>query len=102
MHKYEIEGLVCGTLRELAEALQIDTPHEISLETVVFGPGGLLDSMGLVAFIADLEERVEDMFGEPLILASERAMSRSRSPFRTVRTVADYISELLAGRSVSA
>jgi hypothetical protein len=62
---------------------------------VIFGAGGALDSLGLVNFLADLEYRLSEVYGRDLVLASERAMSRSRSPFRDVDTLTAYILELL-------
>jgi hypothetical protein len=62
---------------------------------VIFGPGGALDSLGLVNFLADLEYRIAEEHGREIVLASERAMSRSRSPFRDVDTLTAYILELL-------
>jgi hypothetical protein len=62
----------------------------------IFGAGGSLDSLGLVNFLADLEYRLAEKFGRELVLASERAMSRSQSPFRDVSALTDYIVELLA------
>ncbi|MCC7383163.1 MAG: acyl carrier protein [Deltaproteobacteria bacterium] len=64
-------------------------------ESRLFGEGGL-DSLGLVRFIVMVEERVEDQTGVQLTLASDKAMSRSASPFRTLKTLADYIEECLA------
>jgi hypothetical protein len=63
---------------------------------VIFGPGGALDSLGLVNFLADLEYRIAEVHGREVVLASERAMSRSRSPFRDVDTLAAYVLELLS------
>ena len=62
---------------------------------VVFGPDGALDSLDLVNFLADLEYRLAREFGRELVLASERAMSRNRSPFRDVESLTGYIQELL-------
>ena len=56
----------------------------------------MLDSLDLVNYLADLEYRLDQEFGRELVLASERAMSRSRSPFRDVNSLTDYIMELLA------
>ena len=63
---------------------------------IIFGSGGTLDSLGLVNFLADLEYRVAEEFGRDVVLASEQAMSRSRSPFRDVTALSEYILELLA------
>ena len=62
----------------------------------IFGPGGALDSLGLVNFLADLEYRLAEGHGRELVLASERAMSRNRSPFRDVDALVAYLMELLA------
>jgi acyl carrier protein len=60
----------------------------------LLGPGSTLDSMGLVTLIVDVEQRLADEYDVSVTLASENAMSRRQSPFRTVGALADYISEL--------
>lgn len=62
----------------------------------IFGAGAPLDSLGLVNFLVDVEYRLAREFGRDLVLASERAMSRSQSPFRDVDALTAYILELLA------
>jgi hypothetical protein len=62
----------------------------------IFGPGAPLDSLGLVNFLADLEYRLGEKFGREFVLASERAMSRGRSPFRDVDALTEYVVELMA------
>ena len=64
-------------------------------ESPLFGEGGL-DSMGLVRFIVIVEERIEDRTSLALTLASDKAMSRRQSPFRTLGALADFIAECLA------
>lgn len=81
-----VRQLVISTLQQSV----VGTTSEI-----VFGPGGTLDSLGLVNFLADLEYRVAEEFGRDVVLASEQAMSRSRSPFRDVTALSEYILELL-------
>jgi acyl carrier protein len=71
-------------------------PVSASGGEVIFGPGGALDSLDLVNFLADLEYRLDQDFGRELVLASEQAMSRGRSPFRDVNALTEYIGELLA------
>lgn len=65
-------------------------------EQQLFGKGAPLDSVALVTFIVSVEQRIEDTAGVALSLADERAMSRSKSPFRTLGTLAEYIDERLA------
>ena len=66
-------------------------------ETPLIGPGAAVDSMGLVTLIVTIEARVADVLGRSVTLASEQAMSRTRSPFRTLGSLAAYLDELLAG-----
>ncbi len=70
-------------------------PPEVVGEAI-FGGSSALDSLGLVNFLADLEYRIAEIFGRDVVLASERAMSRSQSPFRDVTVLAHYIVELLS------
>ena len=60
-------------------------------DTRLFGSDGLLDSMGVVILLSDLEEQLEEKHGVMISLASDSTMSKSRSPFRNVRSLAKYI-----------
>ena len=62
-----------------------------SADTALFGRAGALDSLGLVNLIVAVEQAVEDELGASVVLADEKAMSQSASPFRTVGTLADYV-----------
>ena len=66
-----------------------------SADTVLFGESGKLDSLGLVNLVVATEQRLEEIFDVSLTLADEKAMSQKNSPFRTVGTLAEYISNLL-------
>ena len=68
---------------------------EKSEDTVLFGIGGVLDSLGLVNFILAVEEKIEETEGRPMVLADARAVSQKNSPFRTVKTLAEYVHGLL-------
>lgn len=64
-------------------------------ETHLLGGQSPIDSIGLVTLIADLEGDIQKEFGKSVILADEKAMSRTLSPFRKVGTLVDYIDEKL-------
>lgn len=64
-------------------------------ETVLLGEGSALDSSAVVGFLVAVEERIEASAGKAIRLVSERAMSRSSSPFRTLGALAEYVKELL-------
>ncbi len=93
--KNKLEALILLAVRDLGEDLGMPGLRQPNAETVLFGPGGELDSLGLVHLIAELEERVSETFDQDVIIADERAMSRSRSPFRSVGSLRDYLWELM-------
>jgi acyl carrier protein len=64
-------------------------------ETRLVGSESVLDSMQLVSLIVAIERDVEDTFGVALTLADERALSMKASPFRSIRSLADYIGSLI-------
>ena len=83
---------------EAIRTLVVETlprPVSSTVEETIFGTGGVLDSLDLVNYLADLEYRIVQVFGREVVLASEVAMSRSRSPFRDVPALTEYIWELL-------
>jgi hypothetical protein len=88
---------------ESIKKLIIETlPPGLGEGSVIFGGGSPLDSLGLVNFLADLEAAIADRFGRDVILASDRAMSRSSSPFRDVPALTTYALELLSEQKCSA
>lgn len=63
--------------------------------TKLFGRECELDSLGLVNLIVSIEENINNEYNASITIADEKAMSQKHSPFRTVDTLADYVTELL-------
>jgi acyl carrier protein len=63
-------------------------------DSVLFGEGSTLDSLGLVNVVMAAEQYVGDEIGSDIVLASEAAMSRKRSPYRSLRALAEYAQEV--------
>jgi hypothetical protein len=51
----------------------------------------VLDSLGVVQLIVEVEQRVEQAHGISVTLANDKAMSQKNSPFRTVGVLADHV-----------
>jgi len=94
-----LEDILYPAIEEINEILDEGGKLAKSPETVLFGDGALLDSIGLVNFIVTAEGLVQDVVGRTVTLASEKAFSRRQSPFRSIGSLADYIGELLAEES---
>jgi acyl carrier protein len=66
----------------------------IHAQTTLFGKDGILDSMALVQLVVEVEQRLQSDHRVDLSLTDERAMSRAKSPFRTVASLTAYIAAL--------
>ena len=72
-----------------------DQRLELSADTVLFGADGTLDSLQFVSLIVAIEEMVEEEFELQVVLADERTLNRTPSPFQTLGSLAAYVSELI-------
>ncbi|MGH8772757.1 MAG: hypothetical protein ACREV2_16525 [Burkholderiales bacterium] len=90
----EIQDMVLSALRNANLARKSDAQLHVSPEAPVFGPGSPLDSLGLVSLLIDIEEAMQDR-GVEITLGDARAMSQTKSPFRSVPALVRYIETVL-------
>ncbi|MDY0238318.1 MAG: hypothetical protein RBS42_05640 [Campylobacterales bacterium] len=91
----KIEKIVIDILKEFNEELENEALNNPTSKTKLYGTNGTLDSLALVSFITDLEESISDEFDKEIVLADEKAMSATTSPFRNVESLTNYITKLL-------
>jgi len=82
--------IVLSTLRDAVDQNGGD-PASVTEETVIVGPEAVIDSIGVVSLIVDIEQRLEMDHQVSVTLANDRAMSQRNSPFRTPAVLADHI-----------
>jgi acyl carrier protein len=84
--------------RCLKEALEQagSPPCDITEETVIVGKNAVVDSVGVVSLIVDVEQRLEMDHDVSVTLANDKAMSQKNSPFRTVGVLADHVCAVIA------
>lgn len=92
--KEKLESLVLDVIDEMNQVDFLDNPLPQEYDTPLFGKYGQLDSLNLVMLIMAIEDRTEEILGHRLSLADDRAMSREKSPFRTIGSLIDYMAEL--------
>lgn len=92
MNKKQINEIVLNTLKDYCESSGITA--ELTMDTHLIGRTRIMDSMGLVNTIVDIETAFLDRDVE-ISLTSETAMSLRLSPFRTVGSLCDYIARQL-------
>ena len=89
----QIEKLIVEVIENTNQAREADQQIGCSSDSPIFGTDSPLDSLGLVGLLFDVEDALRDHEIE-VSLGDERAMSQTRSPFRTVSTLAQYIDSL--------
>lgn len=89
MDQQALLALIAETVRAYSLSMRaVESPVEP--DTQLFGPSGVLDSLGLVSVVVELEQALTDRVGRNVSLMNDSAMSQTRSPFRTVRSLAEY------------
>lgn len=97
-----VVALVIASLRDVLAMTDGPAPAELDEGAFLIGRGAVLDSLGLVNLILEVEQRLEAEHDLTLVLADERAMSQKHSPFRSVGSLTDYICRLTGGRITDA
>jgi acyl carrier protein len=83
--------IVVASLQEVFAQTGMTPPDKIDDDTVLVGTDPVLDSLGVVQLIVEIEQRVEQGHGVSVTLANDKAMSQRNSPFRTVGVLADHV-----------
>jgi acyl carrier protein len=88
-----IQEVVLQSMRAANMARDSAAQLVVSPDAPIFGPESSLDSLGLVGLLMDIEEGLQSL-GYDLNLSDERAVSQTRSPFRSVASIVAYIGTL--------
>lgn len=96
MERGEVQNVVVDCLTDYLESQQMGI--EVDDNTQLLGSDSVLDSMGLVNVIIDIESRFSDD-GIGISLTSAEAMSHKNSPFRTVSTLVNFVIQSLEAKN---
>jgi len=99
VEKEKILNSIYQAVDEVNEQLSEDQQLEKSPDTVLLGESGQLESIDLVNILVATEENVESTFGVPISITDERAVSEKNSPFKTIGTLCEFISNILKENS---
>ena len=90
MEKPKINEIVIGAITDYCETNGVELAEASNEHTPLIGSARILDSMGLVNVIVDIETAFLDEDVE-ISLTSEAAMSGRISPFRSVGSLCNFI-----------
>lgn len=91
----DIQELVVKTIRDLELNVDNSILENLNISTRLYGSNGILDSLGLVALVTDLEDAIYVKFSKSVVLADEKAMSQQTSPFRSIGSLSEYIMKVI-------
>lgn len=83
--------IIIDAIDEINTMREEKIPTENIDDLCLYGSNGVFESMYLVAFLAQVEESIEDEFDVEVTLASEKAVSLRVSPFSSVRRLIEFI-----------
>ena len=90
-----VSKAVFSAVDELNQQLPAGVSVEKSLDAPLYGAGGKLESLDFVTLIMEVEEKINAEFGTDITIADENLLSKAKSPFSTLRTLIEYLEELL-------
>jgi len=90
LHRADIELVVLEAVRITNLAREPEHQLRATIDSVLYGAGSPLDSLGLVSLLIEVEEGLRDR-GVEITLSDERALSQKHSPFRSATSLVDYI-----------
>jgi acyl carrier protein len=90
-----VVDIIHTAVKEVMDQAGLPPPAALGDETVIVGPGAVLDSLGVVSLIVEVEQALEQKHDVTVTLASDKAMSAKNSPFRSVGVLADHVLETI-------
>jgi acyl carrier protein len=94
----DVLDAVLAVVSDLNLQLPPDRRMALSRETQLLGPGGHLDSLGLINLIVGVEQHVEQALSRRVILTDHDTLSRTDTVLATIGTLTDHIEALLSER----
>lgn len=94
--KDQIINLIVRAFEEIQEDypnVNLEDPPE---KTPLFGKRSTLDSLGLVNLIVCVEEAILNELDKEIVIADDRAMSKTVSPFLSIGSLARHIEKVLS------
>ena len=95
------QAIVVASLQEVFAQSGLPAAENVTEETVLVGKDAVLDSLGVVSLIVEVEQRVEGEHNVSVTLANDKAMSARNSPFRTVGVLTDHLVAMIAEESAA-
>lgn len=90
-----ISALVLSILREIPLADDTLSHDALAGSSRLLGKNAVLDSLGLVTLVVDLEQRLDEEYGTVVSIAVDDVIAQKDSPLSTVQSLAEYVHSLV-------
>ena len=91
----EATKIITNSIASLVRSGTISTSDDINAETVLLGRGSVLDSLGFITLVTDLEDRLEAVIcRETYLVLDDINEFNINNPALTVAVLAQYIEKL--------
>jgi len=90
-----ISKAVYAAVDDLNEQLPKGVQIDKSLDAPLYGASGKLESLDFVTLIMEVEEKINAEFGTDITIADDNLLSKEKSPFSSLRTLIEYLHEVL-------
>ena len=87
----KIYKIIVSSMTENTNLLE----NDLNDDTPIFGAKSNIDSLGLVTLLINIEQKIEDEMNVNITIADERAMSQKNSPFKTIKSLTNFITDKL-------
>ena len=89
--KEEILAVIYECIDEVNRMLPANTKLTTTVETVLAGDGGILDSLSLINLLVSLEEKLKLKFSINCFLLDESLLIDPNGPYRSVSHLSEWI-----------
>jgi acyl carrier protein len=91
MNRKHIVDIIVASIEETGGLMPGAPLDNLNDSTTIAGPGGFVDSIGLTLLALEIEEQLNNQLPQSVSINDDCTMVLQPSPFRTVRTLADYV-----------
>ncbi len=99
IEKEKLKEAIFGAIDEINRQLTSEQRLEKSMDTILLGSLGKLDSLGLVNLIVATEQKVEEGFSVTISLADNETIFQEDGPLKTVGTFFEHVYSLVGNNS---
>jgi acyl carrier protein len=86
----ELVAIIFENLQEMQKTGEFAYEDSLTVDTPLYGRDGKLDSLSLVKLIIAVEQGIQDRLNISVSLSDEKALSQTRTPFRSVSTLVNH------------